>query len=332
MARPGPHDDPAGEAGPDDTGVAAAGPRHDPVMTEEIVAALRPCLSRPGAVLVDATVGLAGHATRLLGEFPQARLIGVDRDPRALVAARARMDAGGLGGRATLVEAVFDDLAAAGVPSRVDAILADLGVSSMQLDSDDRGFAYSRDTPLDMRMGAHGPTAADVLNSYPAHRLVAVLRDYGDERFARPIAAAVVAARTRSPLRTTGELVQIVYSAVPAAARRTGGHPAKRVFQALRIEVNDELGALRRALGQWPDHLVTGGRLAVLSYHSGEDRLVKRAFTALSTVDVPPGLPVEPEPAPFVLVGRAQSPGEAEVAVNPRAASARLRVLERVAR
>jgi 16S rRNA (cytosine1402-N4)-methyltransferase len=241
-----------------------------------------------------------------------------------------RLGEAGLAGRVRLVEATFDDLATVDPPRRVDAVLLDLGVSSMQLDSDARGFAYSRDTPLDMRMGREGATAAHVLAEYSARDLATVFREHGDERFARAIAAAVVRRRAERPLRTTGDLVDLVYATVPAPARRTGGHPAKRVFQALRIEVNDETGSLRRALPAWAERLAPGGRLAVITYHSGEDRIIKRFVTDLSTVDVPPGLPVEPPPAPYRPVGRPVVPGEAEVAANPRAASARLRVLERV--
>jgi 16S rRNA (cytosine1402-N4)-methyltransferase len=333
--------------------VDTGGAGHVPVLVEEVEAGLAPALDRPGRrLLVDGTLGLAGHTLRLAAGRPHVVVVGVDRDPRALAVAAERLSAAGLAGRVHRVEAVFDDLPAilpairSAVPAAggtavgspgaapaggVDAVLLDLGVSSLQLDSDDRGFAYSRDTALDMRMGADGPTAADVLATYSAHELATVFRQHGDERFARPIAAAVVRRRAERPLRTTGELVDLVYATVPAPARRTGGHPAKRVFQALRIEVNDEAGALARALPAWADRLGPGGRLAVLTYHSGEDRQVKRRFAELSRVPSPPRLPVEPPPAPFRVVGRSVVPGPAEVAANPRAASARLRVLERVA-
>lgn len=309
---------------------------HVPVLAAEVEAALAPALDRPGPrVLVDGTIGLGGHTLRLAAPRPALTVVGVDRDPQALAAAAGRLAAAGTAGRVRLVEAVFDDLAAiaaaTGLPARVDAVLLDLGVSSLQLDSDARGFAYSRDTALDMRMGRAGPTAADVLATYSADDLAALFREHGDERHARAIAAAVVRRRARRPLETTGDLVELVYATVPAPARRTGGHPAKRVFQALRIEVNDEAGSLQRALPAWAARLATGGRLAVLTYHSGEDRTVKRRFADLSRVDVLPGLPVEPAPAPYRTVGRAVAPGAAEVADNPRAASARLRVLERVA-
>lgn len=306
-------------------------PTHVPVLADEIETALAPALDRDGPrVLVDGTLGLAGHTVRLLGHRAGPTAIGIDRDPVALAVAARRLAAAGLTDRVRLAEATFDDLAAVDPPVRVDAVLLDLGVSSMQLDDDDRGFAYSRDTPLDMRMGREGATAADVLADYSSRDLATVFREHGDERFARAIAAAVVRRRADRPLRTTGDLVDLIYATVPAPARRTGGHPAKRVFQALRIEVNDEAGSLRRALPAWADRLSPGGRLAVITYHSGEDRIVKRRFVDLSTVEVPQGLPVEPPAAPFRVTGRAVVPGEAEIAVNPRATSARLRVLERV--
>ncbi len=184
---------------------------------------------------------------------------------------------------------VDEVLEAAGVDRGVDGVLLDLGVSSMQLDVDERGFSYSRDTPLDMRMGDEGMTAADVLNTYDARALVRLMRSHSDEKFADRIAKAVVAARAQEPFTTSGRLVELVYDAVPAAARRTGGHPAKRLFQALRIEVNDEIAGLARALPAWLAALAPGGVMVVLSYHSGEDRLVKRAFAAVTTVDVPHG-------------------------------------------
>jgi 16S rRNA (cytosine1402-N4)-methyltransferase len=318
-------------------------PHHEPVLLEEVDRALAPSLEaaplpdpdRPEdsapRVLVDGTLGLAGHAVRLAAGRPHVRLVGIDRDPQALAEAAGRLDAAGIRDRTVLVEATFDDApASAAVAGNPDAVLLDLGVSSLQLDSDERGFAYSRDTPLDMRMGTTGPTAADVLNSYPAARLERVLRDFGDERFARSLANAVAAERAQRPLRTTGQLVDLIYRTVPAPARRTGGHPAKRTFQALRIEVNDELGSLSRGVELWADRLRPGGRLAVITYHSGEDRIVKRAFTARARVEVLRGVPVEP-PAPDyrVLAGGGVVPTAAEIAANPRAASARLRVLVR---
>ncbi|WP_336924209.1 16S rRNA (cytosine(1402)-N(4))-methyltransferase RsmH [Aquipuribacter sp. SD81] len=312
---------------------AASGAEHVPVLLERCTELLAPVLQRPGAVAVDGTLGLGGHTAALLAAAPQARVVGVDRDPVALAEAQRRLAAAGLADRLVAVGAVHDEVdrvcEAAGV-DEVDAVLLDLGVSSMQLDLDERGFSYARDTPLDMRMGSTGPTAADVLNTYAERDLARLLRTHADVKAADRVARAVVRAREDAPFTTSARLVEIVYAATPAAVRRTGGHPAKRVFQALRIEVNDELAGLARALPAWLDRLRPGGRIVVLSYHSGEDRVVKRAFAAATTVEVPPGLPVEPPPAPYALVVRSSEQADAEeVARNPRAASVRLRAVER---
>jgi 16S rRNA (cytosine1402-N4)-methyltransferase len=241
------------------------------------------------------------------------------------------------GDRFTGVHAVYDEipdvLDRLGMEA-VDAVLFDLGVSSMQLDLPERGFAYATDAPLDMRMdGTTGPTAADVLNTYDAGELTRVLREYGEERFARKIAAAIVRAREVEPFTTSGRLVDLLYAEIPAPARRTGGHPAKRTFQALRMEVNDELAVLRRAIPAAIDAIKVGGRVVVESYHSLEDRLVKRAFADATSTDVPDDLPFVPEghePA-FRLVTRgAEKADPAETAANPRAASVRLRAIERI--
>src|SRR5262249_25253495 len=208
-----------------------------------------------------------------------------------------------------------------------------LGVSSLQLDADERGFAYSRDTPLDMRMDpTHGPSAADIVNGYAQDELARVLREHGEERFAMRIAAAIVRERSRTPFTHTARLVDVVRTAIPAPARRTGGNPAKRTFQALRVEVNDEMGVLRRVLPEAIGALAVGGRLAVLSYQSLEDRIVKRSLAAGLTSDVPVDLPVVPEGHGPVLrrLAWGESPREDEVAANPRAASARLRCVERL--
>jgi 16S rRNA (cytosine1402-N4)-methyltransferase len=215
-------------------------------------------------------------------------------------------------------------------------VLLDLGVSSLQLDSGDRGFAYRVDAPLDMRMDqTHGTTAADVLNTYSADDLARVLKDYGEERFARRIAAAVVRERERAPLTSSARLVELVRASVPTATRQHGGNPAKRTFQALRIEVNDELGALRRALPAVVDALDVGGRLAVLAYHSLEDRMVKQELAAGARSSTPVDLPVElPAGAPYLrlLTRGAEEASPAEVEDNPRAASVRLRAAERLRR
>ncbi len=312
-----------------------ATPRHVPVLLDRVVALLAPALERPGAVLVDATLGLGGHSEAVLQRLPGARVIGIDRDPAALELASGRL--GEFGERFAGVHAVYDEIpqvvADLGL-AHVDAVLFDLGVSSMQLDVRERGFAYAEDAPLDMRMDATtGPTAADVLNTYSAAELARILKEYGEERFARKIAAAVVRERQVEPFTTSGRLVELLYAEIPAPARRTGGHPAKRTFQALRMEVNDELGVLRRAIPAAIESIGPGGRVVVESYHSLEDRLVKQAFTRVTRSEVPEDLPFVPEgsePA-FRLVTRgAEKASAEETAENPRAASVRLRALERV--
>jgi 16S rRNA (cytosine1402-N4)-methyltransferase len=261
---------------PDD-GNGPAGAVHVPVALPRVVELLRPALADRPAVLVDATLGLGGHAAALLAEHPQLTLVGLDRDPEALALARRRLTAHG--DRVHLVHAVYDriaDVLAELGYARVDAVLFDLGVSSLQLDAEARGFSYARDADLDMRMDpTTGPTAADVLNTYPVPQLARVLREYGEERFASRIAAAVDRRRRQSPLRRSAELVELLYAAVPAASRRTGGHPAKRTFQALRIEVNGELDALEHAIPAAIDALAVDGRIVVLAYHSLEDRIGK---------------------------------------------------------
>jgi 16S rRNA (cytosine1402-N4)-methyltransferase len=310
-------------------------PRHVPVLLDRVVALLAPALEASDAVLVDATVGLGGHAEALLNRCPKARLVGLDRDRDALARAAERLDR--FSTRITLVHAVYDSLprVLAGLSiSRAQGVLFDLGVSSLQLDLRDRGFAYAVDAPLDMRMDTSGGrTAADVLNSYSTTQLARVLSRYGEERFARRIAAAVVAERTREPFTSSGQLVAVIRRAVPAAARRTGGNPAKRTFQALRIEVNDELTVLEHALPRALDTLALRGRIAVLSYHSLEDRVTKRALAARSVVTAPPGLPVVPErslPELRLLTRGAEVASERERRRNPRAASVRLRAAERI--
>ena len=296
---------------------------------------LAPAVEAPGAVVVDATLGLGGHGAALLERFGALRLVGVDRDPQALEIAGARLAP--YGGRATLVHAVYDELtevlARLGIP-RVQGVLFDLGVSSLQLDEAARGFAYAQDAPLDMRMDqSAGVTAADVVNTYPADRLARVLKEYGEERFARRIADAVVRERAHEPFTGTARLAELVRSSIPAATRRTGGHPAKRTFQALRIEVNRELDALARALPAAVDALAVGGRIVVLSYHSLEDRMVKRTLVAGATSTAPRDLPVVPaehEPVLRLLTRGAETAGDDEVAANPRAASVRLRAAERL--
>lgn len=310
-------------------------PHHDPVMLDRVVALLMPALDREGAAMVDATLGLGGHTEAVLTDCPLARVIGIDRDPDALELAGERLRP--FGDRFTAVHAVYDELptvlADLGLEG-VDAVLFDLGVSSMQLDLRERGFAYSEDAPLDMRMDSSaGATAADVLNTYPADELTRVLREYGEERFARRIASAVVREREREPFTTSARLVELLYAEIPAPARRSGGHPAKRTFQALRMEVNDELGALRRAIPAAIDAITVGGRVVVESYHSLEDRVVKRAFAEAVSTDVPEDLPFVPagSEATIRLVTRGAEKADArEIRENPRAASVRLRAIERL--
>jgi 16S rRNA (cytosine1402-N4)-methyltransferase len=314
-------------------GTAAAG--HLPVMRDRVVELLAPALNAPGAVLVDATLGRAGHAAALLAAHPALTLIGIDTDATAIAESRQLLT--GFTDRVTLVQAVYDELprilAGAGL-SVVQGVLFDLGVSSPQLDDPGRGFSYAQDAPLDMRMNqASELTAADVLNSYPAGRLAKVLRDYGEERFARRIADAVVRERARSPLTSTAQLTEIVRASIPAPARRTGGNPAKRTFQALRIEVNGELAALDRALPSALDAIAVGGRFVALAYHSLEDRAVKRAVAARAVDTTPRGLPVSLEqsrPQFRLLTRGAERPSSDELAANPRAAPARLRAAERI--
>ena len=313
-----------------------AEPQHVPVLADRVTALLVPALDAPGAVLVDATLGRAGHARALLEACPGLLLIGVDADLAAIEAARDLLAP--YAGRVTLVHARYDDIPAIVAeipgPTRLMGLLFDLGVSSPQLDDPARGFAYAYDAPLDMRMDlTKDRTAADIVNDYPAAELARVLRDYGEERFARRIADAVVRERSRTPITSTLRLSAIVKDAIPAATRRTGGNPAKRTFQALRIEVNDELGTLRRALPAALDVLAVGGRVVVLAYHSLEDRIVKRELVARSADQTPPGLPVlaAASTAQFRLLTRgAERPDSEEVAGNPRAASARLRAAERI--
>jgi 16S rRNA (cytosine1402-N4)-methyltransferase len=310
-------------------------PRHVPVLLDRVVALVAPPLAHPGAVLVDATLGLGGHTEAVLQRCPEARVIGIDRDTHALDRSRERLAP--FGERVTLVHAVYDEIADVlrdqGL-DHVDGVLFDLGVSSMQLDVRERGFAYAEDAPLDMRMNdTEGPTAADVLNTYPVEELARILREYGEERFARRIAEQVVREREREPFTRSARLVELVRDAIPAPARRTGGHPAKRTFQALRIEVNDELSVLRRALPAAIEAIGVGGRVVVMSYHSLEDRLTKQAFAAGTRSTVPPDLPFVPEGSepPLRLVTRgAEKASAQEIEENPRAASVRLRAVERV--
>lgn len=313
---------------------------HVPVLLDRVVDLLSPALSTPGAVCVDATLGRGGHAAALLERHPELRLVGVDRDDGALGHCAQRLAA--YADRVTYVRARFDDALRLELPGvlhalgrrDVDGVLFDLGVSSPQLDDPERGFAYSHEAPLDMRMDTTQPlTAADVVTTYSRAELTRILREYGEERFAARIAAAIVAERGRAPVRTTRHLAEVVRDAIPAATRRTGGHPAKRSFQALRIEVNAELAAVAAALPAALANLAVGGRIVVLAYHSLEDRIVKRELADQTVDRTPAGLPVTlpgHEPRFRALTRGAEQPPAEEAEHNPRAASARLRAAERV--
>jgi 16S rRNA (cytosine1402-N4)-methyltransferase len=307
-------------------GTDAPTPRHLPVMVAEVVDVLRP---GPPGVIVDATVGAGGHAAALLDALPAHTLLGLDRDDEALALAGQRLAP--YGDRVELRRANFDELGEM-APAGVSGVLFDLGVSSMQLDDPDRGFSYRGDGPLDMRADRRQAlTAAGVVNGYDEVDLARVLALHGEERFARRIAKAIVAAR---PVSTTGQLADLVRDAIPAPARRRGGHPAKRTFQAIRIAVNGELSTLGDTIDAALDLLVAGGRCAVLAYHSGEDRIVKDRFVAAETggCTCPPQLPCVCGAVPTVrLVWRgAHRPGPAELAANPRSESARLRAAEKL--
>ncbi len=316
---------------------------HVPVLLQRCVDLLTPALTRhhsdgSNAVLVDATTGAGGHAERFLTELPGLRLIGLDRDPSALDIARTRLAR--FADRLTLVHTRYDGIAEALAESgyaakeSVDGMLFDLGVSSMQLDRAERGFAYAQDAPLDMRMDPTSPlTAAEIVNTYDAAALADILHRYGEERFARRIAAHIVRQRARTPFTSTAELVALLYQAIPAPARRTGGHPAKRTFQALRIAVNDELTSLRGAIPAALDALAVGGSIVVLAYQSLEDRIVKRVFADAVASRTPEGLPMElpgHEPRFRSLTRGAERADEAEIERNPRSAAVRLRALQRV--
>lgn len=307
---------------------------HTPVLLERCAELLAPALRREGAVFVDATLGMGGHSEAFLERFPTARLIGLDRDTDALRIAGERLAR--FEGRTTFVHTVYDGIvdavSSAGV-DKVDGILFDLGVSSLQLDEASRGFAYAQDAPLDMRMDqTSGVTAADVLATYGEGDLRRIFERYGEEKLAGRYARAIIAARQQAPLERSSQLVDVLQEATPAAVLRER-HPAKRVFQALRIEVNAELSVLERAIPAALSVLGVGGRIVVLSYQSLEDRLVKRVFAEASASTAPRGLPVElPEHAPKfrLLVRGAELASDDERAANPRATPVRLRAAERI--
>lgn len=306
-------------------------------MRDTCVDLLTPAINKSeNPVVVDATLGLGGHSEALLESNPNLVLIGIDRDLDAIVKAKNRLAK--FENRVKLNHAIFDEITDV-VNSfgfeQVDGILFDLGVSSMQLDQSDRGFSYSQDAPLDMRMDrSTGITASEIINTYAPGELVRILRTYGEEKFATRIVENIVKERAKAPLNSTAQLATLVKESIPAATRRTGGNPAKRTFQALRIETNDELGAVNRAIPQALELLKVGGRLVVMSFQSLEDRIVKEIFAQATTSGTPRDLPIDlPEfAAKFALVVRGSVlPSEAEIAANSRAQSVRLRAIERLA-
>ena len=305
---------------------------HIPVALDRTIELLAPALSVTSPHLIDATLGLGGHTEKLLEKFSDLHVIGIDRDKSALEKAAARLAR--FNDRVTLVHAVYDQIANVASEhglTQVQGILFDLGVSSMQLDQSDRGFAYSYDAPLDMRMDqSTGISAVEVVNNYSHEELTRIIREYGEEKFASRIAARIIDARKVAPVTSTIALANIVKESIPAATRRTGGNPAKRTFQALRIYVNNEIDVLERAIPAALELLAISGRMVVLSYHSLEDRIVKRAFAEVSTSEVPHGLPVEPAPTRYQLLTRSsESASPVEIESNPRAQSVRIRAIER---
>ncbi len=319
---------------------------HVPVMRNRMAELLAPAVEQFGdrAVIVDGTLGAGGHTEYFLSTFPNAYVIGIDRDPNALAAATQRLAP--FGDRFVPVQARFDaigEVAASDerVPfgivreNGVAGALFDLGVSSMQLDQEERGFAYKIDAPLDMRMDTtQSLTAADVLNTYSHGDLARILKTYGDERFAGKIARAIVQQREQEPFTTSARLVELLYDTIPAATRRSGGHPAKRTFQALRVEVNRELEAVEQVLPVITDLLGVGGRAVFMSYQSLEDKIVKAAFRELTESKTPPGLPMDlPGTQPLFrsITNGSEKASKTEIDHNPRAASVRVRGVEKLA-
>lgn len=308
---------------------------HEPVLLQRCIDVLGPVLEKPGAILVDCTLGLGGHSEAFLTQFPGLILIGIDRDPNALELAGQRLAQ--FKDRIHLVHAVYDEIADVvhelGFKS-VDAILLDLGVSSMQLDEADRGFAYSYEAPLDMRMNPEdGQNAADVVNNYAEAELARIFKEFGEERYAKAVAREIVLARKSAPFVKSTDLAKLISQVIPFIPGKSSGHPAKRVFQALRIEVNGELEVLTDTMPAALSTLSVGGRILVLSYHSLEDRIVKQALAAAANSSAPIELPFElPEHAPTVrlLVKGAEQATEREIQLNPRAASVRMRAAEKI--
>lgn len=310
---------------------------HAPVTLERTIELLTPALEVEGAVFVDGTLGLGGHSEAFLERFPKLTLVGIDRDTNALALAGERLAR--FSDRIHLVHAVYEEIEDVLDELDIDevhGILLDLGVSSMQLDEADRGFAYSYEAPLDMRMDAtQGKTAADIINSYSEQDLARIFKEFGEERYAKGVAKAIVEARKTAPLTTSTQLASLIAKVIPFIPGKSSGHPAKRVFQALRIEVNGELEVLERTMPASISSLAVGGRIVVLSYHSLEDRIVKQALVAAANSSAPLELPFElPEHAPVLrlLVKGAEAATAEEIATNPRAASVRLRAAEKIRR
>ncbi len=311
--------------------------QHISVMRDRCVELLSPSIiSSANPVVIDATLGLGGHSEALLQKFSHLTVIGIDRDLQALAKANTRLAP--FGDRFKSAHAIFDQLSEVienfGI-TEVNGVLFDLGVSSMQLDEGSRGFSYSHDAPLDMRMDqSRGITASEIINTYQPGELVRILRVYGEEKFATRIVENIVKERAIAPMNSTIQLATLVKNSIPAATRRTGGNPSKRTFQALRIAVNDELGAIERAIPRALEHIIISGRVVVMSFQSLEDRIIKEHFAEASTSKSPRELPIElPQyAAKFKLVfNSSEKPTESEIEENSRAASTRLRAIERVA-
>jgi len=308
---------------------------HTPVSLDRALEVLGESLNKSNAVLVDCTLGLGGHTEAFLNRFPELRVIAIDRDPQAIALAGERLKA--FEGRVDYVNTTYDNIDEAiedlGI-EKVDAILLDLGVSSMQLDERGRGFAYSYEAPLDMRMDdSKGKTAAEVVNKYSEEELSRIFFEYGEERYSKAIAKAVVVARAQKPFETSTELAALIAKVVPFIPGKSSGHPAKRVFQALRIEVNEELDVLRATMPRAIHALATDGRILVMSYHSLEDRIVKQALVAAATSSAPVDLPIElPEHAPTLrlLTKGAEQASAEEIERNPRSASVKIRAAVKI--
>lgn len=307
--------------------------QHIPVMLDRVVEIFTPCLSISNPIFVDATLGLAGHTEALLNKFSNLKVIGFDRDPIALNRAKLRLEK--YQDRINFVNDTFDAIEKTLKELKVNAFLFDLGVSSIQLDESNRGFSYAQNTNLDMRMNQNQELTADyIINNYDAKALTKIIFEFGEEKFASRIANSIVKQRQIKKIETTFELVEIIKSCIPAPARRTGGNPAKRTFQALRIAVNNELEILEKAIPQALNSLAKDGRLIVLSYQSLEDRIVKNIFREnTATTDLLPGLPIplKSKEKDFILVNKkAENATQKEIAANPRATSVKLRAIQRI--